>query len=140
MKNETFLPDADATLAAGKALGARLQAGAVVALSGNLGAGKTHFSQGIAMGLGIAREDVTSPTFTLVNQYEGGRLTLYHLDFYRLEDGSELDALGWDDLCESGGVVLAEWAELFPDYFPEDVIQVQLTHESKGRRLVIAEK
>ena len=137
MKTDLFLPDTEATLEAGRQLGATLEAGQVVALTGELGAGKTHFSQGVAEALGVPAGEVTSPTFTLVNQYAGKDLTLYHLDFYRLESESELDGIGWDDLCESGGVVLAEWANLFPEVFPPSTISVRLSHSSGGRCLEI---
>ena len=98
------------TAAVGRDLGATLSAGDVVLLYGDLGAGKTAFVKGLAEGLGIARDEVSSPTFTLVQEYRGGRLTLYHVDLYRIDDPRELDDLGLDEVAEEG-VLAIEWAE-----------------------------
>ena len=96
-----------------------LRGGEVLALCGELGAGKTHFTQGLARGLGIDPSAVTSPTFTLVHEYGGGRLPLYHFDFYRLESAEEALAIGWEEyLDDPCGVVLVEWANKFPQLFP----------------------
>ena len=95
-------------------LGARLakalKPGAVVAFTGDLGAGKTAFVSGMAQGLGV-RERVTSPTFTIVNEYEGGRLPLFHFDMYRLGSADELFDIGWEDYLTRGGVCAVEWSE-----------------------------
>lgn len=91
--------------------------GSVIALVGGLGAGKTRWTKGFVAGLGSAAE-VTSPTFGLVHEYGGGRLPVHHLDFYRLENAGELIALGWDEILEGGGVVVAEWADRFPEVMP----------------------
>ena len=93
-----------------------LSAGQAVGLCGELGAGKTELVKGLAAGLGFL-EPVTSPTFTLLHEYRGGRLPLFHYDFYRIEHADELIDLGWDDLLEEG-VVVAEWADRFPDLLP----------------------
>src|SRR4051812_30904818 len=92
------------TFAFGSALAATLQPGAVIALSGDLGAGKTHLSKGIAAGLGCAPEEVTSPTFTLLHEYRGGRMPVFHFDFYRLESEAELVGLGLDDYLDARGI------------------------------------
>ncbi len=105
------------TFAYGRSLGETLRAGDVVALDGELGAGKTHFVKGIAAGLGCAG-DVTSPTFTLVHEYAGGRLPLFHFDFYRLESEDETLRIGLDDYLGEGGVVVIEWAGKFPALLP----------------------
>lgn len=101
------------TTAAGRDLGASLSAGDVVLLSGDLGAGKTAFVKGLAEALGVAGEEVSSPTFTLVQEYRGGRLTLYHVDLYRLDDPREIDDLGLDEIA-ADGVLAIEWAEKLP--------------------------
>jgi len=105
------------TLTAGCALGASLTPGSVIALCGDLGAGKTQFVKGLAIGLGCDAR-VTSPTFTLLHEYPGGRLPLYHFDFYRLETEGDLLQIGLDDYLESGGVLAIEWADKFPALLP----------------------
>ncbi|MCI8423292.1 MAG: tRNA (adenosine(37)-N6)-threonylcarbamoyltransferase complex ATPase subunit type 1 TsaE [Lawsonibacter sp.] len=94
----------------GRRLGQTLKAGTVLAFTGDLGAGKTAFTRGLARGLGIAGR-VTSPTFTIVNEYEGGRLPLFHFDLYRLEGPEELFDIGWEDYLARGGVCAVEWSE-----------------------------
>lgn len=91
-------------------LGQRLEAGTVIAFTGDLGAGKTAFTRGLARGLGITGR-VTSPTFTIVNEYEGGRLPLFHFDMYRLGSSEELFDIGWEDYLTRGGVCVVEWSE-----------------------------
>ena len=104
----------DETRALGRTLAQALQGGAVVAFTGDLGAGKTAFTRGIARGLGIP-EGVTSPTFTIVNEYEGGRLPLFHFDMYRLRSSEDLFDIGWEDYLERGGVCAVEWSENVAD-------------------------
>lgn len=94
----------------GQALAAQLTAGTVLALRGDLGAGKTAFTRGLARGLGYEGA-VTSPTFTIVNEYEGGRLPLFHFDLYRLKSADELWDIGWEDYLDRGGVCAVEWSE-----------------------------
>lgn len=98
------------TEALGEKLGARLRAGTVIAFRGDLGAGKTAFTRGLARGLGCA-ETVTSPTYTIVNEYLSGRLPLFHFDMYRLGSADELFDIGWEDYPERGGVCAVEWSE-----------------------------
>ena len=117
---------------AGKRYGAGLRAGDVVALNGDLGAGKTHFCKGLVAGLD-AREEVTSPTFSLVQEYLSGRVPIYHFDFYRLESVGELISLGWDDYLDEGGIILAEWADKFPEVFPDSTTWIDLVIEKDGR-------
>ena len=106
------------TVALGRQFAVDAQPGQVWALVGDLGAGKTHFAQGVAAGVG-ANTSATSPTFTLVHEYTGGRLPVFHFDFYRLENPSEVLALGWEEyLDEGGGLTLVEWADKFPALLP----------------------
>lgn len=105
------------TFAFGQTIAAKLRTGDVLALCGDLGAGKTHFVKGLAAGLGVA-SDVTSPTFTLIHEYAGGRLLLFHLDLYRLETEDDLARIGFDDYLDAGGVLAIEWAEKFPALLP----------------------
>lgn len=114
----THLADTDATVAWGRSLASSLRAGDVIALVGNLGAGKTHATKGIVAGLG-ASSDVSSPTFTLVHEYRGGRLPVFHFDFYRLDAPDEVLNIGWDDYLDSGGVTVVEWADKFPALLPD---------------------
>jgi tRNA threonylcarbamoyladenosine biosynthesis protein TsaE len=102
------------------AAAARLaEAGAVIGLVGDLGAGKTHWVKGFVAEMGCMAE-VTSPTFGLVHEYRGGRIPVSHFDFYRLGSAEELVALGWDEYLEDGGVVVAEWADKFPSLMPPE--------------------
>jgi tRNA threonylcarbamoyladenosine biosynthesis protein TsaE len=107
------------TIAYGEEIAAQLSAGDTLALVGDLGAGKTHFTKGIVAGLGCDTP-VTSPTFTLVHEYTGGRLPVFHFDFYRLESADELLNIGWDDYLDAKGIAVVEWADKFPDLLPED--------------------
>ena len=110
------LATADETRRFGHALGVAAAPGGVIALSGELGAGKTELVKGIASGLGLDAE-VTSPTFTLVHEY-GGDPPLFHFDFYRIDDPEEILAIGWDEYLEAGGICVVEWAEKFPELIP----------------------
>ncbi|SBW02962.1 Hydrolase, P-loop family [uncultured Eubacteriales bacterium] len=113
------------TEALGERLAERLVPGAVVAFTGDLGAGKTAFVRGLARGLGIT-ERVTSPTFTIVNEYEGGRLPLFHFDMYRLGSSEELFDIGWEDYLCRGGICAVEWSEIVADALDPDCIRVDL--------------
>ena len=127
------------TEALGVRLAGRLGPGAVVAFTGDLGAGKTAFTRGLARGLGI-KERVTSPTFTVVNEYEGGRLPLFHFDMYRLGSSDELFDIGWEDYLSRGGVCAVEWSENVSDAMEEDAISVDICRgDLEGRRVVTIE-
>lgn len=119
----------------GRRAAAELQSGMVVALVGGLGAGKTHWTKGLVAGLGSAAE-VTSPTFGLVHEYPGGRMPVYHFDFYRLETAEELLALGWDEYLDAGGVVIAEWADKFSELLPADTRWLVFSIGEDGSRSV----
>ncbi|MCI8594028.1 MAG: tRNA (adenosine(37)-N6)-threonylcarbamoyltransferase complex ATPase subunit type 1 TsaE [Oscillospiraceae bacterium] len=124
----------------GVGLAISLKAGSVVAFTGDLGAGKTAFVRGLARGLGIS-ERVTSPTFTIVNEYEGGRLPLFHFDLYRLGSDEELSDIGWEDYLRRGGVCAVEWSETAPSVVDTDTIRVDIRrgeHDNQ-RRITIKE-
>lgn len=111
--------------------------GSVVTLDGDLGAGKTHFTQGLAAALGIS-EPVTSPTFNLVVSYDGGRIPLHHFDLYRLDDPYQLEDLAFYEIVEGDGVSCIEWASKFPEEMPEDRLEVFIGVEGEGERLIRA--
>lgn len=127
-----YLCDPVATHALGERLGSTARAGDIILLSGDLGAGKTSLTQGIARGLGIEAR-VTSPTFTLLNEYHEGRVPLYHFDLYRLEEADIL-AQGFLDYWEAGdGLAVLEWAERLGASTPGDRLEVRLTMQGEGR-------
>ncbi len=119
------------TAAIAEEIGRSAAAGTVLALKGDLGAGKTVFAQGVAKGLGIS-EAVDSPTFTILKIYEGGRLPLYHFDVYRLEDADEMGELGLDEYLDGDGLCLIEWAELIADILPPDTVYITIEREEDG--------
>ena len=120
---ETFC--AEETFAAGKRIGETAKPGMVLSLVGELGAGKTVFTQGLAKGLGI-ETPVNSPTFTILKVYGEGRLPLYHFDVYRLGDIEEMDEIGYEDYFYGDGVCLIEWANLIEEILPEDICRVTI--------------
>jgi tRNA threonylcarbamoyladenosine biosynthesis protein TsaE len=123
----------------GERLGRAATAPLVIALSGDLGAGKTTLAQAICRGAGV-REFVTSPTFALVQRYDGARFPVYHLDLYRLESASQLANLGWDDVMRDDAVVLVEWPERADGRLPDDTLHIELEHHPADdtRRLLLA--
>lgn len=118
-----------------KAIAARAQAGDVILLVGDLGAGKTHFTQGFAAGLGV-EEVPTSPTFNIVCEYRSGRLPLYHFDLYRLEDADELEDIDYFGITEGDGVSLVEWGDKFDEAAPDDCLVLDFHVEDDGTRVV----
>lgn len=128
----------DETLAIAGVFARTLGPGTVVSLSGELGAGKTVFARGVCEALGI-QSAVTSPTFTLIHEHHGD-LTVYHMDFYRLETPAEILAIGVEDLFYSDAVCLVEWAENMGGQFPEDVIVVRIEHAGDGVRTITIER
>ena len=124
----------DQTSAAGERLARGLRAGDVVLLSGELGAGKTAFVRGMARALGVPAEEVSSPTFTLIQEYRASAATLFHVDLYRLAP-QEVDDLGLDELIASGGIVAVEWSERWRDP-PTAAYDVHLEHRGENRRAV----
>ena len=121
----------------GARLAQRLGPGAVVAFTGDLGAGKTAFTRGLARGLGIP-DRVTSPTFTIVNEYEGGRLPLFHFDMYRLGSADELFDIGWEDYLRRGGVCAVEWSENIADALEADTVRVDIRRGGSDQERSIA--
>jgi tRNA threonylcarbamoyladenosine biosynthesis protein TsaE len=118
----------------GRDLAALLEPGSIVLLSGDLGAGKTAFVRGMAEGLAIAPAEVSSPTFTLIQEYRGGRLRLYHVDLYRLTS-LEVDDLGLDELTLEGGVTAIEWPDRLPRGF-ENAVRVDIQHSTDSSRTI----
>lgn len=130
------------TFQVGMRLGQEAQAGQVFTLTGDLGVGKTVFTQGLAKGLGI-EEPVNSPTFTIVQVYEGGRLPFYHFDVYRIGDVEEMDEVGFEDYVMEEGVSLIEWANLIEEILPEERTEILIEKDlEKGfdyRRITVCE-
>ena len=123
---ETFSPEE--TFAFGRKIGQESAPGTVITLTGDLGAGKTVFAQGFAAGLGIG-EPVNSPTFTILQVYEGGRLPFYHFDVYRIADVEEMDEIGYEDCFYGEGVCLIEWADMIEEILPESRIRITITKD-----------
>ena len=116
---------AEETFALGQKIGERVKPGTIISLTGDLGVGKTVFTQGLAKGLGIM-EPVNSPTFTIVQVYEGGRLPFYHFDVDRIGDIEEMDEIGYEDYFYGEGVCLIEWADLIREILPEQMCRVTI--------------
>ena len=131
------------TFALGKELGQKAKAGDVYCLNGDLGVGKTVFTQGFASGLGI-EGPVNSPTFTILQEYEDGRLPLYHFDVYRIGDVEEMDEIGYEDCFYGDGVCLIEWSNLIEEILPEKVTSITIEKDlEKGfdyRRIAVEEQ
>lgn len=125
----TYSPEETMTFAS--KLARLLHSGDVLLLEGDLGAGKTTFTKGLAKGLGITK-NVNSPTFTIIKEYRGGRLPLYHMDVYRLDDSFE--DLGFDEYFEGDGVTVVEWAHLIQEQLPSQLLQINLYHEADTAR------
>ena len=137
---EIYLQDSAATEALGKLLGRHAADGDVFCLTGDLGAGKTLLSRGVAEALGVSSEDVTSPTFAIMNVYQGTGLEVRHFDLYRLNRPEELEDIGFDEYAGGDGVTLIEWAELFSEQLPEEYLQITLRLDGAGRRAVLEPK
>ena len=123
------------TRALGEKLAGRLRPGDVLLLEGDLGAGKSELTRGIAKGLGVT-ETVTSPSFTILNVYESGRFPLYHFDWYRLESSEELYELGMDEYLGGDGAAVVEWPGRCPDAVPEGAVRIRMTAAGENERLI----
>ena len=135
--NTTFSLSEQESYELGMRLAGTLKGGELVVLEGDLGLGKTVFARGIAASLGVVPEDVTSPSFTLVQEYSGGRLPMFHVDLYRLnDDPQEIESLGLDDLLDAGGVVVVEWGEKLPAHVREHAIAIRFHDMGEGSRKI----
>ena len=135
--------DPEETFEVGRTIGMNAKPGQIYTLTGDLGFGKTVFTQGVAAGLGIT-EPVNSPTFTIIQEYEDGRLPFYHFDVYRIGDLEEMEEIGYDDYFFGQGICLIEWAELIEEILPEKRIEVTIEKDlEKGfeyRKITIEER
>ena len=135
--------DPEETFEVGRKIGMNAKPGQIYTLTGDLGVGKTVFTQGVAAGLGIT-EPVNSPTFTIIQEYEDGRLPYYHFDVYRIGDLEEMEEIGYDDYFFGQGICLIEWAELIEEILPEKRIEVTIEKDlEKGfeyRKITIEER
>ena len=135
--------DPEETFEAGRKIGMNAKPGQIYTLTGDLGVWKTVFTQGVAAGLGIT-EPVNSPTFTIIQEYEDGRLPFYHFDVYRIADLEEMEEIGYDDYFFGQGICLIEWAELIEEILPEKRIEVTIEKDlDKGfdyRKITIEER
>ncbi|MBP5655949.1 MAG: tRNA (adenosine(37)-N6)-threonylcarbamoyltransferase complex ATPase subunit type 1 TsaE [Clostridiales bacterium] len=122
----------DMTMRLGRALGSKIAPPAVIALDGDLGAGKTLFTRGIAEGLGVT-SPVSSPTFTIVNEYEGGRFPMYHFDTYRLADSYDFEAAGLDEYFGYDGLCVIVWRNIIDDILPKDTLRIRIEGVSDQR-------
>lgn len=127
----------EATQALGRLLGTSAPAGTIVALLGDLGAGKTAFSQGVGDGLGVG-EEVVSPTFIVVSEHEGGRVPLVHADLYRIDDPEEIEQIGLEERLEDDVIGLVEWADKHPHVLPADHLVVRIVHAGSAREVQIS--
>lgn len=126
--------DVEETIEIGRRIGDALAPGDVVALVGELGAGKTHLAKGLAWGLGVTDDRiVTSPTFVLVNEYKG-RCVVFHLDAYRLFDADELEGIGFEEMCDHGGVVVVEWADRVASAMGPEALWIEMASTGETRR------
>ncbi|HXV75133.1 MAG TPA: tRNA (adenosine(37)-N6)-threonylcarbamoyltransferase complex ATPase subunit type 1 TsaE [Candidatus Polarisedimenticolaceae bacterium] len=126
----------DETLELGRTVARKLKGGELILLEGDLGLGKTVFARGVAIGLGLAPEDVSSPSFTLIQEYRGGRLTMFHVDLYRLASDEEIATLGLEEIQTDRAVVLVEWGEKIPPRYRRDAIVVRLHDVGEDSRRI----
>ncbi len=135
---KVYLKDEEETKSFGNKLGEIVKKGSIICLLGDLGAGKTTFTQSLAKGLGVC-DYVTSPTFTIVNEYDG-RIPLYHFDVYRIGSSEEMYDIGYDEYINSDGVCIIEWANLIEDIVPEERLTIELKYVEDGREMILTPK
>ena len=131
-----YTESVEETVKIGEMLGKLLRPGDVIAMDGDLGAGKTHFTCGIAKALNID-DYITSPTFTIVNEYRGGKYPLFHFDVYRLSDSNELYDIGYDEYINGDGVCIIEWANLIDDILPDEYLYIELKYKYMSREMTL---
>lgn len=137
INNEFISTSPEQTLAIGEQLADSLEAGDIICLHGDLGAGKTHLVKGLSKGLGISEHKVNSPTFTLIHEYSG-RIPLYHFDLYRVKHASELRDIGVDDYLYGSGICVIEWPELIENDLPGNAVHVTIEKiDTSTRKLII---
>lgn len=129
---EFFLENEEFTKKLASEISSKLFPGAIVCLNGDLGAGKTTMTKSIAHTLGIL-EDITSPTFTIVNEYTEGDLVLYHFDVYRIGSSEEMYDIGFEEYIDSEGICIIEWSNIIEDILPEERLELLITYENDGR-------
>lgn len=132
----TFSLSEEETFELGRAFGRGIRGGEIVLLQGDLGLGKTVFARGVAAALGIAPEDVSSPSFTLVQEYTGGRIPMFHVDLYRIDAAEEIGTLGLEEIVSAGAVVVVEWGEKLPPYLRRDAVTVRFHDVGEGSRRI----
>lgn len=134
---EIITKSAEETIELGKRIGGRLKAGDVIAYKGDLGAGKTTLTRGISIGMGLG-DEVTSPTFALVNEYRGSKLSLCHFDMYRITSAEDLATTGFYDYLEDGNVLTIEWSENIIDEIPDNAIIISIQRiDDEVRKIII---
>jgi tRNA threonylcarbamoyladenosine biosynthesis protein TsaE len=133
--NERIICSADEMVSIGAEFAATSKQGSTFGLVGTLGTGKTHWSKGFLSFVDPSAA-VSSPTFSIVNEYRDGKHPVFHFDFYRLKSAEELVALGWDEYLDEGGILICEWANLFPELMPDETVWLEITHQADGSRLL----
>ena len=133
--SDTIVKSAAEMMELGKEYAAKAKSGDVFGLVGTLGTGKTHWTKGFMEGID-PQAAVSSPTFSIVNEYRGDRHTVFHFDFYRLKTADELIGLGWDEYIEDDAITICEWADLFPELMPDHTVWLEISHLPDGSRRI----
>lgn len=134
---EFYCANSEETEKLGFAIGQAAGEGDVICLSGDLGAGKTALAKGIALAKGVPESEITSPTFAIMNIYQGKDTDLRHFDLYRLNRAEELDDIGFDEYVGGCGITMIEWADLFTEEMPEEYLQINISVENTGRKIIL---
>ena len=134
---EFYCANSEETEKLGFAIGQAAREGDVICLSGDLGAGKTAMAKGIALAKGVPEDEITSPTFAIMNIYKGKDTELRHFDLYRLNRAEELDDIGFDEYVGGCGITMIEWADLFAEEMPEEYLQINISVENTGRKIIL---
>ena len=134
---EFYCANSEETEKLGFAIGQAAGEGDVICLSGDLGAGKTALAKGIALAKGVPESEITSPTFAIMNIYQGKDTNLRHFDLYRLNRAEELDDIGFDEYVGGCGITMIEWADLFSEEMPEEYLQINISVENTGRKIIL---